>query len=178
MPYTTPSTITTGQLVTPTIMNNEWGGNVSFLANPPACRVTHNAAQSVTNNVVLWLAFNTETYDTDSMHDTVTNNSRITIKTAGIYVVTFNVVLGTDNDYGLIEAIIRLNGTAVIANNGIGTLTSTADSPPLSVATQYKFAVNDYIEAGVYQVNTSAAANNALSQSSSPLFAATWIGFG
>src|SRR5689334_6638767 len=58
----------------------------------PAVRVTHNTTQSITNNTATVLAFNTERFDqaggaSAAMHDTVTNNSRLTALYAGIYLI-------------------------------------------------------------------------------------------
>lgn len=55
------------------------------------CRVFHNANQAIPHNTWTTLAFNTERYDTDAMHDTVVNNDRITIKTLGKYVLGVNI---------------------------------------------------------------------------------------
>src|SRR5262245_16079260 len=59
----------------------------------PAVRVTHNTTQSTTSGVDLFLAFNTERFDqvagtSSTMHDTSTNNSRLTALYAGIYQIT------------------------------------------------------------------------------------------
>lgn len=178
MAYSTPRTWAAGEKPTAAQFNANIRDDVSFLANPPACRVTHNAAQAVAHNTVTYLAFNTETYDTDTMHDTVTNNGRITFNTAGIYVVTFNFRIAADNDYSIIEGLIRLGGTTILASNGMGTWTNLSDNPPMTVTVTYKFAATNYVEAGVYQTNTSAGSNNVLSQSDSPIFTAVWVGLG
>src|SRR5262245_23863489 len=62
----------------------------------PAVRVTHNAAQTATTGVALTLAFNTERFDqaagaSSTMHDTVTNNSRLTAIYAGVYQISGNI---------------------------------------------------------------------------------------
>lgn len=178
MPYTDPGAVTTGTTITST-----WGNAVrnaeQYLANPPACRVYHSANQSLTNNVLATLAFNSERWDTDTMHDTVTNNSRITFKTAGLYVVSASVVFTADNDYTAIFAGIALGGSTYIAQHIIGTDTDTGFSPAITLTTLYKFAVNDYVVCNVIQKNTSAAANNALaSGNASPEFSAVWVGLG
>lgn len=51
------------------------------------CRVYHNANQGILIMTVTALAFNQERFDTDGMHDTAINNSRITIQTAGKYLI-------------------------------------------------------------------------------------------
>lgn len=149
---------------------------LNFLANRPACRVSHNTTQSLTSGTEATLAFNTEALDTDTMHDTVTNNSRITFKTAGLFVVTWGFTVAADNDYLWIYSYLRLNGTTLIApGSSIGTQTDNGLSPHSAGATLYKFAVNDYVEVRAAQKNTSAAANNV---STNNHFAAVWNGRG
>ena len=176
MPYTSPADVVTG-----TTISSAWGDSVKaatdYLANPPACRVFHNAAQSVTDNSQLILAFNSERYDTDSMHSTVTNNSRITINTAGLYVVTAHVEFGAGT-YDFASVAIRLNGATFIAIHDAPS-TSGIYGNSRSVSTVYKFGANDYVEVRVFQDNAAAAARNVnVAGNYSPEFAATWIGLG
>jgi hypothetical protein len=53
----------------------------------PACRIRHSADQNLTTGVWLASLFDTEDFDNDNMHSTVANIDRITINTAGIYLV-------------------------------------------------------------------------------------------
>lgn len=174
MPYTVPHTITAGELVTTATMNNEWGGNVSFLANPPSCRVYNTVAISIPHNTHTTLTFNTNRWDTNGMHSTVTNTSRITINTAGLYTVTANVAWASaaGNTTRLLRVV--LNGANWIVadqdDNSFGVMVQ-------SVTTTYKFAVGDFIEAAVYQFS-GAALNVNVGNNYSPEFSATWIGLG
>lgn len=105
------------------------------------CRVTASAAQSIGTTLVA-VAFDTEAFDTDTMHDNVTNNTRITFTTAGYYQVTGTVV--TDANAAS-WAGIRLNGTTYISKMGAGNAgASTANGTV--VTTIYNFAAADYIE--------------------------------
>lgn len=122
----------------------------------PAVRVTHNAAQSIPNTTETVLAFNTERFDTaggaaDTQHDTVTNNSRLTCKYAGIYQITGNAEWASSPTSCSIN--IRLNGTTKIGRTFV-----TADNRTMSVSTLYQLAVNDYVELTVNQ-NSGAGVN-------------------
>lgn len=144
--------------------------------SPPACRVYHNTTQSISNGVVTPLAFNSERYDTDTMHDTVTNNTRITINTAGLYLITGNIVFVTDTDYLRRAVLINLGATTIAQQE---TSTPSNANEFLSIATVYKCAVNDILTLNVFQTNTSANANNVSAVSNlSPEFTATWLGLG
>jgi len=172
MPYSSPSAVTTGTTITST-----WGNSVKsaadYLANPPACRVYHSAAQAIATGTNTPLAFNSERYDTDSMHDTVTNNTRITFNTAGLYVVGGNVefepALGSYMQIG-----IRLNAANSIA---WALITPTNVINKLNVSAVYKFAVGDRIE---LMVEHSHGSNRNVTRVDgySPEFWATWIGLG
>lgn len=173
MPYTDPGAVTTGTTITST-----WGNAVrnaeQYLANPPACRVYHNAAQSHTTGTEISLAFNSERFDTDSMHDPVTNNSRITFTTAGLYQIT-GCLEWTANTTGLRYAVIRLNGVTnlcVVTNNASSSLTTD-----IVVSTLWKAAAGDYVELRAWQ-NSGATLNIAAGIASTPEFMAVWVGLG
>lgn len=141
-------------------------GNVAIWA-----RVYHNAAQSIPNNTATTLAFNSERNDTDTIHDTVTNNSRLTCKTAGVYAISGTLEYAT-NATGERSVAIRLNGTTYIAaaaNSGGISVTQ------LSCTTQYIMAVNDYIELIAFQ-DSGGALNVNSTANYSPEFMMTRLG--
>jgi hypothetical protein len=182
MPYSAPTTIAGGQLVTAGLMNTDWAGNIAFLANPPACRVYHNATQSIAHATETSLIFNSEDNDTDTMHDTVTNNGRITFNTAGLYVVTACIPFDRSTDYTHTYCVIRLNGTTThIVATSDGTSTSAADADVFHNPTSpYKFAVNDWIDVRVYHRNGAATARNINPRAAgrAMFFSAVWHGLG
>lgn len=146
--------------------------------NPPACRVYNNANQSINDNAETTVAFNSERYDTDGMHDTVTNNSRITFNTAGLYVVSFNGAFPGGADYSVIYAYVRLNGATDIVLDQRTPSTFVANLA-LLLFTTYKFAAGDYIEVRVYHDNTANTARNLLTVANfTPEFSAVWVGLG
>src|SRR5262245_22049217 len=114
MGYTSPATVVTATTISTSTFGNIVKGDLDFLANPPACRAYHNAAQALTTGVEASLALNSERYDTDTMHDTVTNNSRLTIKTAGLYIITGHVEFA-NNATGYRLGGLRVNNTTTIA---------------------------------------------------------------
>ena len=155
-----------------------WGDAVRdtliFLTNPPACRVYHSAATLIGTGVHTPLAFNSERYDTDTMHDTAVSNTRITITTAGVYVVTFNAEFAA-NATGVRTVGIRINGASFLALNA-APADGAVNPVPVTVATEYKFAAGNYIEATAWQ--DSGGNLNVNSTNYSPEFSATWIGLG
>jgi hypothetical protein len=147
--------------------------------NPPCCRVYDTTGtQTTANNAVTAINFNSERYDTDSMHSTVSLTNKITFNTAGVYLVTGHLELTADTDFTELLLGIRLNGTTSIAISELGTF-DAAINPAVSVATAYKFAAADYVELIVRQRNTSAGTNTIRASGNyGPEFSATWIGVG
>lgn len=149
--------------------------NSTNFSTVPQCRVTHNTTQSITAGAVTAIAFNAETYDlgtpSNNMHDTSSNNSRITCRVAGLYAISgmlnFN---GTATGQYFILSI-RLNNTTDIAETN---WTSNAVSGPRAeVSTQYRLAVNDYVELRLYQGVATSTVTSA--SETSPLFMAYWV---
>lgn len=58
--------------------------------NRPAARVD-GAGQAITENVATTLTYTTEVFDNDTMANLGVNNDRLTVVTAGIYLVTGNI---------------------------------------------------------------------------------------
>ena len=86
--YTTVVDLGNRSQVTEAIWDAQLRDNLNNLIVPPACRIRHSAAQSITTATETDVSADTEDFDTDSMHDTVTNNPRIIPTTSGIYVVS------------------------------------------------------------------------------------------
>ena len=119
------------------------------VVNVPSVRVYHDAYQSIISSTYTALEFNREDFDTDEMHDTVTNNSRLTVRTAGKYLIMAQVAF-EPNTTGLRSLHIRRNGAINIASisryaEGQGVRTE------LSVTTLYALVTGDYVEAVVSQ---------------------------
>lgn len=120
------------------------------VAEPPSARVYHNANQSISSVGVVALAFNSERFDTDNIHSTSTNNSRLTCKTAGKYLIGGSVDWAS-NATGQRQLLIRLNGTTYIAPNGVTPV--SGDTTKQGISTLYSLAVNDYVELTVFQTS-------------------------
>jgi hypothetical protein len=83
----TPFSATAGDKLSAATWNSGVRDPLNFLLSPPRVRAYDNAGVSCVTNTETLLALNAETYDTDSMHDPVTLNSRITFNTSGLYQV-------------------------------------------------------------------------------------------
>lgn len=136
-------------------------------------RVYHNANQLIAVGVVTQLAMNQERYDTDDIHDTVTNNSRLTCKTEGKYVISGSITWAA-NPNGLRDVFLTLNGATYITAQ----LQPTASSgtTPQSISTVYDLAISDYVELSVYHYGTGGALNVLVAGNYSPELSMQRIG--
>lgn len=111
--------------------------------NDIGAKVTHTSDQTITGSGTM-LAFGSESYDTDAIHHNSTNNSRLTCKTAGKYLVVgqANWAIGGSGNYVAL-AIVRGGDTA---NPLVKVKESGAVNPTQIVSTIINLAVNDYVE--------------------------------
>lgn len=122
------------------------------------CRITRTTTQSIAHSTLVEIQFDAEVFDNDGMHSTSTNNTRITINTAGIWDIGFNGSYVTGADYTRTEIIIRVNGSLEIARDIRAGVPSQIQS--ISANTVYQFSVGDYIEFVTRQVNGASTARN------------------
>lgn len=115
-----------------------------------SCRVYHSVAQTIPTGVVTVLAFDSERWDTDSIHDNVTNNTRLTCKTAGLYLITAHVGF-TANANGRRSIYLKKNNTTWIGIVGLPSVPDGVTSTLLEVTTQYQLDVDDFVEVYCYQ---------------------------
>ena len=114
-----------------------------------SARVYNTGVQSISNAAYNTLTFNTERWDTDTIHSTISNTGRLTATTAGKYAIAGNAAIAT-NATGIRAMQILLNGTTVIAKNVV-TATGGSNATYFAIATQYNLAAADYVELQVYQ---------------------------
>lgn len=112
----------------------------------------------ITNTV---FTFDSERYDTDSIHDTGSNTSRLTCNTGGKYLIVGNVRWDT-NATGIRFIRILLNGVTYIAETRFDAAGNHGGSWPTTqvVTTVYALSATDYVELEGYQ--SSGGALNAL----------------
>lgn len=119
------------------------------------CHVYHNTGQSTSTGVGLSLAFNSERVDTYNMHDTVTNNSRITIPTNldGFWVFGLAVAFAA-NVTGHRQALFRLNGSTNLARDTRRAVVTASNPTYINIMSQPKLlSVGDYVEVRVQQTS-------------------------
>lgn len=175
MSWSSPKTWSVSEVLTSSDMNTYVRDNTAELHDPPACRVGNSGNISLANGALQALTFDTERFDTDTMHSTASNSGRITFTTAGLYQVSATAEFAP-NATGVRGVGVKLNATTYIMFSqhptaGVGV------SHVEGVSMPYKFAAGDYIEMIAYQ-NSGGALNVITLSNYSPEFAAVWIGSG
>jgi len=139
-----------GALTTGILKNTTSTGVLSIAAiadlpNAPKAVVRHSANQSINNATLTALSFDTEDQDNDAIHDTATNNGRLTCKTAGFYFI-FLVVQWAFDLLGQRQAIIRDTGSAYRG------FSVNAGSQYVQVTYGFRqMSVDDWVDSAVYQ---------------------------
>jgi hypothetical protein len=136
-------------------------------ASPPSAHVYHSAAQSIADGTAVALAFNSERWDTDAIHSTSSNNTRLTCQTAGKYEIG-GMVEWASNAAGYRQLLIRPNGTATYIGRDVRNAVSGGTTEQQAFA-DCVLAAGDYVELVVTH-NAGAPLNVTSAGSFSPEF--------
>lgn len=121
-----------------------------WLADPPACHVYSTFDQPFDFDAAAPLVYDSERYDTDSMHDKKNEPGRITFKTAGVYLVTINLMWKKPKKGGSttgdIATFIRKNGSTFLAITSTKLPDEDVDAGQ-SLSVMDEFIAGDYVEA-------------------------------
>lgn len=175
-----------GDTLTAAQLQSDVRNSVNFLINRPMVKVYNSAdwvnwAAAGTLYLTTW---DSEVYDTDTMHSTASNTARITFTTAGVYTIKHKLKLpipGTAwGGSSRIQTEWRLNGTGTSIDINLSNPNDANVATGHTHAFDYKAAAADYIElyAG-FTAGGPAAINPALvSGSAQTVASALWIGTG
>jgi hypothetical protein len=152
VPYVDPNTV--HNPATSTVAPAAWGDvlrdNGEFLINPPVCSVFHSIAELIPTATAYKMAANSENFDSDAMHSTVTNNSRITIQTAGRYQLTATVTPAASAAGTYRSAHFIVNNTTTYLGF-TGDIGGGALDDTISIVRNVTLAASDYVEVMVQQ---------------------------
>lgn len=138
------------------------------------CRLFLSTAQAVASSASSAITFDSESFDTDGFHSTVSNTSRITIPTglAGKYRITALVDYPA-NSTGIRYCFIRKNGTAGADPTGM-IVPAGATEIAADLATVMDLVAGDFIELFGWQ--TSGGSLSVFSGAGSTRFEAEYLG--
>ena len=171
-------TVAVGDKITASLWNDDVRDAVDFLISPPRVKVYKTASQSIATYSWACLTWNAEAFDSDTMHDNATANSRITFTTAGTYQITYNA-FWANNATGLRNHTIEKNGNTT-QGNGTPIVEPFAISPVAashsgaSISVMASFAAGDWIQAFAWQ-NSGGALNLSGGSESHASFSARWV---
>ena len=116
--------------------------DIAALAGTPVvANLVHDANQTAGTGADLTLAWNTETLDTGGLHDTSTNNDRITIVTAGYYRIIAQIHMQAGANSADINIYLRKNGSNIRVSN---TPVINGDNTQLIISEIVLAAATDY----------------------------------
>jgi hypothetical protein len=149
MPYVDLNTIHVP--VTGAVAPAAWGTGVrtndEFFIDPPACNVFNSVPVSVANDTNTLLNANSERFDNDAMHSTVSQTSRITCQTAGRYELTAAITFAVAAA-GVRSIAFLINGTTRSLRHRSGSGTS-GEAVVFGTDMKTTLAVGDYVECEV-----------------------------
>jgi hypothetical protein len=149
-----------GSYPNPTIANA--AVTAAKIGTLPSARVFNSTTQAPSGN--LTLSFNSERFDTASLHDTAVNNTRLVAPIDGIYLISANVSWSVA-DGTAIWVGIRHSSASFIGDQG----TTAEVSQENSVSTVYRMTAGQYVEAVVCCSGTIETGDNGAS------FSMTWL---
>jgi hypothetical protein len=163
--YTAVPNVAAGDVYTAAAYNTYTSTNVSNLIVPPMCIVRRVAAQSIADNSVTNISFDTEDVDTDGMFTATSTD--ITIQTAGVYSLSGLVTLATAATTILLTRMI-VNGSTVGQNDVPG----SAYTNDAHLTIVRNLSVSDVVRLAVYQSGPGTSKNI----SATTQLSVIWIG--
>jgi hypothetical protein len=128
-------------------MSEEVTAMLTALVNGRArASVYKNGTQSVNNSTLTALNFDTEDFDVGTMHDNVTNNTRVTIPASndGIYLVMGAATFAA-NATGNRQLVLKKNGATDVRSVTLPN-TGGATAQQMQIARVLALVATDYIE--------------------------------
>lgn len=166
-----PITFVAGNKLTAAQMNTNVRDAGNFFVSPPMAKVRNSGAFSIPNGVFTAMTWDTEDVDSDNMHSTSTNTSRLVAVTPGWYLVTANVEMAA-NATGARFIRLLVDGVTVIGATGGGPVLGGANFNA-SVSGFVFLAATHYVEVQAYQASGGALSTSGVNGSND--FSAVWV---
>lgn len=139
------------------------------------CKVTRTATQSISTASITAVQWDSESggWDTATMHDNSTNNTRITVPTTGKWLLQASIVFAASGSGTERYAEFYLNATTRLEGSDFAFSGSTNTFGMIQMTAS--LTASDYVEVRVYQ-DSGGALNILQSASRYPYFSATLLG--
>jgi hypothetical protein len=140
----------------------------------PQCHVRLTTSWVMVNNAATAINFSAaDIWDTDTIHDTATNNTRLTPHTKGLY-LCYATLAFPANATGERFVSIRLNGTTDIGKNEVPVSSASAQTTLPALAPYQLNGSTDYIEMLYFQ-NSGGSLTNPGAGNVSTEFGIVWL---
>jgi hypothetical protein len=147
--WTSPRTWVSSEVVTAALLNTHVRDNELFLRALHGCRCTKSGTQSPANSTDVALLWDQEDFDTDALHSTVSNTSRIVIPSGLDGYWRINASVGwAASTTGSRVTWLRKNGTTALS---AGQTAAGAGSNVCPVDAIVNLVATDYVEVMVQQ---------------------------
>lgn len=178
MAFTAPRTWSAADVATASLLNTHLRDNMDAAAGANKAAVRAYKSSAFTHNSSgNWLAltFDSERFDTQSIHSTSTNTDRLTVPSGwgGLWLVGASMNWAA-NSTGSRFARLRVNATTEFAEAG-GANTGASLGVPISFSGLYRASAGDYFTVDVWQ-NSGGSLDVNAQGNYSPEFWAVWIG--
>lgn len=155
MAWTAPKTWSGSEVLDAADLNAKERDNLNYLYSPGACSARRTGVQAIAYNTVTSIVLDVEDglvdIDTNNMHSTVTNPSRITFDEAGVWLVTGGFEYLNVGTSAFFQAMIRKNGSVDIAQQGLPEV-GTGAKTSIQVQCLRLFSASDYVELMAYHL--------------------------
>lgn len=168
MATTTPHTWTASEIATSTNLQTLTQA-ILDVQSPKRCHAYQNVGQVVATAATTAVTLDSEEVDTDAMHSTVTNTSRITCVTAGRYRFIGQVAYPS-NATGYRSALLRKNGSNIAISQAQA---ANGASHYQQVVDEILLAVGDYVE--LFATQSSGGNLTLIASASSTFLHAAWV---
>lgn len=118
--------------------------NIAYLHDVPTCGARRTSSTSVGSGATVAISLTTEDFDTDSMHSTVTNPSRITLNETAVWMINGWALWEASTQSVLFQTMIRENATTLLSQQS--TLKQATVSLYQHVTCIREFTSGDYLE--------------------------------
>lgn len=133
-----------------------WDGSAwvspSVTYRPPMCKLTRGSNQTIANNIITVVAYDTAAIDTDSMATTGAS-AKITANTAGVYAVGYTVLWGSTSTVGYRQAWVTINGSGRYAGSTIYPLNSGTGAWFITGSDIVELSAGQYVDLRVVQAS-------------------------
>lgn len=126
----------------------------------PTTRAFHSTTQSIPHNAATVVTFDSNRYDSASLHLLAGDQTKFTAPTAGVYAMTLHARFAARTDFTRTLFFFRVNGATTIAIVDDDNPGTQSTDKRLHLATQWKMAAADYVQVLAQHVNGGSAAVN------------------